>query len=542
MKKYSLTSGFLALLAMAGLLTGCVASAVAPTSSVDATPTTSSASSAGSQDVVGVTGDNARAASHGKDTDPNYALVFPQESVNRIDITLTPEAWAALQAEMTDQFGEAGQRQVGGGPGPMPGGQNAGGNQPPQGQPPADGAQPPQANADSANRPGNGGMPALNFGDTSYVASTITFNGETWEEVGFRYSGNSTLQSSWQNGTKKISFRLDFDEYEDQDPATADQRFYGFKQLAFKSNAMDSSYLREKVVADIFREAGVAASQTAFYEVYVDYGEGSQYFGLYTAAEVVDDTVIETQFSDDSGNVYKPEGSGAAFVEGTFNTESFEKQTNQQAADWSDIEAVFTTLNSDLRTSDPAAWRANLEAVFDVQAFLRWLAVDTVVQNWDTYGAMAHNYYLYTDPADGLVTWIPWDNNMALSASAAGPEGDAPRGNRAGGNGGPGRSVRELDLSAVTDQWPLIRFLMDDPVYQAQYQQYLSETIDGAFQPEKLAATYQKYHDLIAPYVQKETQGYTQLASIDSFNQSVAGLTQHAQARYDAVIAYLASR
>ncbi len=126
---------------------------------------------------------------------------------------------------------------------------------------------------------------------------------------------------------------------------------------------MDTSYLREKVVADIFRDAGVVSSQTACYEVYVDYGEGSQYFGLYTAVEIVDDTVIKTQFTDDSGNVYKPEGTGAAFVQGTFKQETFEKQTNAKEADWGDIKSVFSALNSDLRTSDPAAWRAGLEKV-----------------------------------------------------------------------------------------------------------------------------------------------------------------------------------
>ena len=55
----------------------------------------------------------------------------------------------------------------------------------------------------------------------------------------------------------------------------------------------------------------MVSSQTAFYEVYIDYGEGAQYFGIFTAVEIVDDTLIESQFSDDSGNVYKPDGAGA---------------------------------------------------------------------------------------------------------------------------------------------------------------------------------------------------------------------------------------
>ncbi len=475
-------------------------------------------------------------ASHGSEAEPNYAIVFPQDAVNRIDITLSAEAWTALQTEMAGLFGAQGQAQGLGNPGQMPGGRNDNQARPPdlpQNQQPPAGV-PPQGpgNFQPGGQPGNG-MGKLGFGDTSYVEATITFNGKTWESVGFRYSGNSTLQNSWSSGTQKISFRLDFDEFEDEHPATQNQRFYGFKQISFKSNAMDSSYIREKVVADIFREAGVVSSQTAFYEVYVDYGEGAQYFGLYTAVEIVDDTVIETQFSDDGGNVYKPEGTGAAFTAGTFNQESFEKQTNADEADWSDIQALFSALHSELRTSDPAAWRAGLEAVFDVNAFIRWLAVDTIIQNWDTYGAMAHNYYLYTDPEDGLVTWIPWDNNMALSQGGMGPGGR---------RGGPGGSVRELDLSSVSDQWPLIRFLMDDPVYQAKYKQYLQETIQGAFQPEKLAAAYQKYHDLIAPYVEREMEGYTQLESLDAFKQSVAELSQHALDRYNAVVEYLAAQ
>ena len=456
--------------------------------------------------------------SHSKGVQPDYDVVFPQDRVNRIDITLSAEAWTALHNELEAQFGASSTVSNQGAPGQNPPA-NGGNNQQPQGLPPGG----------NNNRPGGagGGLNLADATETSYVSATVTFDGETWNSVGFRYSGNSTLRSSWRSGTDKISFRLDFDEFEDVDPSTEDQRFFGFKQIAFKSNSHDSSYLREKVVADLFRDSGVAASQTAFYEVYLDHGEGSECLGLFTAVEIVDDTVIKTQFEDDSGNVYKPEGMGAAFIDGTFSQEGFEKQTNEEEADWSDIQAVFEALNSDLRMSDPAVWRQNLESVFDVDAFIRWLAVDTIIQNWDTYGNIAHNYYLYTDPTDGLVTWIPWDNNEALKSS------------NSGGNGGPAKSVRALDLSSVGEEWPLIRYLMDDPVYFEKYRQYLSETVESAFQPEELSSTIQKYHELIAPSVLKETQDSTQLNSIESFDQSAAGLIQYVENRYDEVIAYL---
>ena len=160
--------------------------------------------------------------------------------------------------------------------------------------------------------------------------------------------------------------------------------------------------------------AGLASSHTAFYTVYVDHGDGPVYFGLYTLVEEVDDTVIDTQFADNDGNLYKPDGNGASFASGTFSESVFVKETNEDKGDWSDIQNLFTMLHASNRTTDAAAWRANLETVLDTDVFLKYLAVNTVIQNWDTYGRMTHNYYLYNNPDNNLLTWIPWDNNEAL--------------------------------------------------------------------------------------------------------------------------------
>ena len=55
-----------------------------------------------------------------------------------------------------------------------------------------------------------------------------------------------------------------------------------------------------------------------------------------------------------------------------------------------------------------------------MDGFLRWLAVNTVIQNWDTYGKMTHNYYLYNHTTGKGLTWIPWDNNEALQSGKQG--------------------------------------------------------------------------------------------------------------------------
>jgi len=120
--------------------------------------------------------------------------------------------------------------------------------------------------------------------------------------------------------------------------------------------------LREKVAGDVFRSAGLAGSHTAFYTLHVDHGEGPVYFGVYTLVEEVDDTVLETQFPDDGGNLYKPDGVGASFTAGTFSEDVFVKKTNEDDADWADITSLFAALHDDSRTTDAAAWRAAVPA------------------------------------------------------------------------------------------------------------------------------------------------------------------------------------
>ncbi len=458
-------------------------------------------------------------ATHGKDTDPDYETVFPQDEVNRIDITISAENWQVMLDDMTEKYGEFGtktnERMVPGGQKPQ---MKDGAQQPPM----QDGMQPPQMGDGEAavrpNRPMQGGMGMMedDASNPIWVPVDIAFEDHTWTNVGLRFKGNSSLKNTWSQGNYKIPLKLDFDEFEDDYAEIDDQRFYGFKQLSLASNFSDASFSREKIVSEIFSEAGVPSAQTAFYEVYVDYGEGSTYLGLYTMVEVVDDTVIETQFEDDSGNVYKPSGVGATFAAGSFSEASFDKETNQDEADYSDILALYDALHDETRTTDPAAWRTNLEAVLDVSGFLNYLAVNNIVQNWDTYGVMNHNYYLYHDPTTDLLTWIPWDNNEAMKT---------------------GRMQEPLSLSMdeVNERWPLIRYLLDDPVYAVEYAGNVEAAINGPLNPDALTTRFEELHELLRPYVLAEDNGTSQQA----FANALTELIQHANSRFQAASEYL---
>ncbi|WP_282031798.1 CotH kinase family protein [Winogradskyella eximia] len=413
---------------------------------------------------------------HSKDADPDFDEVFEDNAVKRIDIVITESRWENMLDDMTNLYGAFG---------------------------------------------GGNGSFSDDDEDPIFVPAEVFYNGIEWYRVGVRFKGNSSLASSWANGILKLSFKLDFDEFEDDYPQIDNQRFYGFKKLSLKNNYNDKSQLREKVAGDVFRNAGLAGSHTAFYTVYVDHGDGPIYFGLYTMVEEVDDTVLDTQFSDDDGNLYKPDGDAASFAYGTYDENEFVKKTNEDDADFSDVQSLYTIINDATRTSDPVTWRTNLDAVLDTDVFLKYLATNTVIQNWDTYGKMTHNYYLYNNPDTNKLTWIPWDNNEALQTGNMG--GSLP-----------------LDFSGLSSsQWPLIGYLYADEVYKAQYNEYVQEVVDGAFDVNTIQSQYATYSTLIEPYATTELDGYSFLNSSSDFQTAVSTLNSHVVSRATAVSNYL---
>jgi spore coat protein H len=478
------------------------------------------------------------AATHGERASAGYEEVFAPHRVLRLDVTIAAADWQAQMDDMTSMAGEFGQ-----GPG-GPGGPNRTGQAlvgAPTGGEAGDVMRfPAPAGPEMSQGPPNGDE-ALNDDaeflprQPLFVPCRIDFEGRSWHHVGIRFKGNSTLLSSWAQGVLKLPFRLDFDELEGRFPEIRDQRFFGFQQLSLTSNGSDASFLREKLVADLLEEAGIPAGRATFARLYVDRGEGPLYFGLYTIVEVPDRPLLMRAFGSDTGNLYKPQGGGARFTK--FDRASFEKHTNRGAADWSDVEAAIQALNAPGRGT--ARWRDDLESVFDADGFLRWLAFNTAIENWDAYGGLPHNYYIYGSPLDrDRLHWIPWDHDLALGAGGAagpmaGPGADfvAPAGPPVDGGvvvrGGPRMGgAGELFHDSVDAAWPLIRFLLDDPVYRARYRVHLEDVATRVFVPRAIETRLRDDHALIAPYVvgpEGEAAGRTFLRNPEDFRDALSG-------------------
>ena len=377
---------------------------------------------------------------HSNDVAPNYDVVFEEQTIKQLHIQISESNWEAMQTDLDN-------------------------------------------NMSTMIGPGA----EVDF-DPVWVPATITFEGIDWYKVGIRYKGNSTLRNAYQSNTDKYPFKLDFDEFEDDFPQIKNQRFYGFKQLNLSSNDSDGSLMREKVASDLFRTFGVPSARTAFYAVYLDRGNGSQFIGVYTLVEEVDDSVPDSQFPDDNGNLYKPDGDAASFASGTYDESEFDLKTNEDEGDFSDVKSLYDILHNSSRTTDPEQWKADLEAIFDVDGFLKYLAVNNTIQNWDTYGVMTHNYFLYNN--EGLLSWIPWDNNESFQ-----------EGKQSG--------ALSFGMSEVSSNWPLISYLIQIDEYETTYTHYVNEFAETVFDSDEMSTLLNSYKTLIESYATQENSGFS---------------------------------
>lgn len=353
-------------------------------------------------------------------------------------------------------------------------------------------------------------------------ADAVVF-GEELKDVGFRMRGQFSLNHS---GDKK-PWKIDIDAYVDG------QEYKNLRQLMFLNNIGDPSLLKEKLAYEMMRFAGLPASHVAFIELWIDIRDDDQdaiFWGVYSMVERVDNKYISNRFSPEAkgGNLYKASHAQRGPMDLRFYGDSIEdypsqngqyaygKMNNEEEADYSDIVALCKTIDGTEYASDQEFISA-LEESINVDAFLRYLAVNSIIDNWDSYVYTGNNFYLLNDPVSGRFEWIPWDLTW----------GENPQASIFGGG--------EFELMEGA---PLFDNALEVDKYKSAYLAYLDLITRYWFTSENMASQMKQYHNLIAPYVTQSTGdkaffGEEAMFPYDLFNNSVNELTSFVTRRID---------
>ena len=158
----------------------------------------------------------------------------------------------------------------------------------------------------------------------------------------------------------------------------------------------------------------------------------------------------------------------------------------------------------------------NLEDVLDIDELLRYFVVHNYLVNNDSYtGAMVHNYYLHE--ADGRLSMVPWDYNLAFGTFQAGDAAGAVN------------DPIDTPLSVSGDgSRPMADWIFRSEEYTALYHQYFADFLDSV----DISSMIDETRALIAPYVEKDP---TAFCSFAEFETGVEALKTFCEKRTESV-------
>jgi spore coat protein H len=269
--------------------------------------------------------------------------------------------------------------------------------------------------------------PSTIYSSNDYASATVSFDNnnihETFYDVGLKPKGATSrtdLKKSWN---------IKFNEF------VKGQKLVDIKKLGIKAGgAGDDTFLRNFLVTDLSRAAGVPVQRSSYATVFIN----GVYEGLYIMQETIDEDFVQSRVEGDNGNgnmmklcydsYIRYEGDNQSwyenaqttFPDGTSNTvfnsnsclhiNAFDAVGSplyyyeQPFGDgnWSDFISFLRFVN----VSDDSHFAAYISQWFDIEAFLKSIVVENFMIASDNYES-GQNYYLYHQaPVNDTHTWL----------------------------------------------------------------------------------------------------------------------------------------
>lgn len=224
---------------------------------------------------------------------------------------------------------------------------------------------------------------------THFVAR-VTVDGVAYEDVDIRKKGYIGSLS-----VIRPSLKLDFERRLDQELVAGNRR------MTLNNDLQDPSHVRQCLSYDLFREIGLPAPRCNYAHVVVNGVD----LGIYSHVEAVRKPMLRRYFGDVDGNLY--EGQLSDF--NTATQQYLELETNEEVGDRSDVQAVIDAL---ALPDDQVV--AALGELVDLEQFIDFWALETLLGHWDGYSGNSNNYFTYHDPTTNKFHFIPWGTDQTF--------------------------------------------------------------------------------------------------------------------------------
>jgi hypothetical protein len=269
-----------------------------------------------------------------------------------------------------------------------------------------------------------------------YVKCKLVENGETtYADVAIKLKGAA---GSFRELDDKPAFTLNMNKH------VKEQTFHAIDKFHLNNSVQDESYLCEWLCSNLCRDAQVPTPRATHARVWLN----DRDLGLYVLKEGFDKTFLKRHFADATGNLYD-----GGFVQ-DIDTD-LEKDSGKDPDDHSDLIALKAACDE----PDPEKRWSAIEERLDVDAFLRFMALELMMCHWDGYTTNKNNYRLYFEPTSGQAWFFPHGMDQMF--------------------GDPGFPILDYPESIVASA------VMHNPEWRKRYRERVAELLP-LFEPHRL--------------------------------------------------------
>lgn len=316
------------------------------------------------------------------------------------------------------------------------------------------------------------------------IPATLTVDGKTFEKVGVHCRGASSFLFVAEGRKRSLNLKLDF--------VKKDQKLGGYRTFNLLNSNGDPTLLKAILYYQVAREY-TPAPKANFVRLVIN----GEYWGVYVNTQQEDKDFVKDWWKTTGGARWKAPGTpwaraGLNYIGDTVDDyrKRYELHSKEDPKDW----AALIQLCKVLTQTPLDQLEKELTPLFDIDAALKFLALESAFINDDGYWVRASDYNLYRDKQGRFVIY-PHDGNEAFYDAPAGLRGSAARG-------------PDLDPFAGADdpEKVLLSRLIAVPALRTRYLGYLKDIATKWLDWDRLGPIARKYQALVDPDVRADTR------------------------------------
>lgn len=343
-----------------------------------------------------------------------------------------------------------------------------------------------------------------------YDAASVVIDGEEYKNVGLRTKGNTSLSTVASLGSKRYSFKIEFDHYDDS------ITYHGLDKLSLNNLIQDSTMMKDYLTYTMMNRFGVNSPLCSYVYITVN----GKDWGLYLAVEGVEKSFLERNYGSNYGKLYKPDsmsfggfGMGSSDVKLQYIDDELDSYSNL----WNNAKTEITEADQNrlIESLKKLSNGKEMESVVDIEQVIRYFVIHNYVCNDDSYtGTMVHNYYLYVE--NGQLAMIPWDYNLAFGTFTAMDANSTVN------------TPIDNPVSGGSSDRPMLDWIFESKEYTTLYHRYFAEFLNTVDIQEIINDTY----GLMKAYVKKDP---TAFYTYEEFETGVETLRKFCKLRSESI-------